>query len=165
MSRFVTACSGLVFDFSALLGILWTISGVFNSPLLGKVSEFYIFQLRTVIVRCVPVRSFLVAVHFDLWLQTGSASCASVSCSRSYHASDTGNHFVIIDCRLEHLTSSLVSRDRIGYDIFFPRTRLISLKWNLFLSHSKLLALWQNLIQCVTTCMWYQGFVVRFQND
>ena len=32
-----TACSEFAFDFSTLLGIFWTISGVFDSPFLGKV--------------------------------------------------------------------------------------------------------------------------------
>ena len=65
-SRFFTACSEFAFDFSTLLGIFWTISGVFDSPLLGKVYEFCIIKLRTIIVQCVLVRSSLVAVHFDL---------------------------------------------------------------------------------------------------
>ena len=92
------------------------------------------------------VRSFLVALHLDLWLQTGSSSCASIiSCSLvSEPGSEdithrTRNHFVIIDCRLKHLISSLEAQYRIGYDNFYPRKRLISLTWNLF---SRILNRW-----------------------
>ena len=37
VSRLFTACSEFAFDFSTLLGIFWTISGLFDSPLLVKV--------------------------------------------------------------------------------------------------------------------------------
>ena len=37
VSRFFTICSEFAFDFSTLLGIFWTISGRFDSPLLGSV--------------------------------------------------------------------------------------------------------------------------------
>ena len=37
VSRLFTACSEFAFDFSTPLGIFWTICGVLDSPLLGKV--------------------------------------------------------------------------------------------------------------------------------
>ena len=52
VSRLFTACSEFAFDFSTLLRIFWTISGVFDSPLLGKVWEFCIIKQCTVISGC-----------------------------------------------------------------------------------------------------------------
>ena len=59
--------SGSVFCEQVLHYMFWIcVSGVFDSPLLGKVWQFCIIKLRTIIVQCVFVRSSLVAVHFDL---------------------------------------------------------------------------------------------------